>query len=76
MLEIHAVEMDQATRCPEWRSSARVERHILLRRNGSLAIHRLGCHLQRISQRLREYALPQIRPLETKTTRLPNGSGE
>jgi hypothetical protein len=76
MLEIHAVEMDQATRCPDWRSSARVERHILLRRNGNLAIHWLGCHLERIGQRLREYALPRIQPLETKATRLPNGSCE
>jgi hypothetical protein len=42
MLSIHAVEMEQATRCAGWRSVARIERHIALHQAGNRALCRLG----------------------------------
>ncbi len=68
MLAIHSAEMEQAARCPDWRSTARIERHIMLHRGGNRAICWLGCLLERIGSRLREYGLPRPLSLGSSAT--------
>lgn len=63
MLSIHGAEMEQAERCPDWRRSARLERHIMLSQGGSRAICWLGCLLERSGHRLQEFGTPQALPL-------------
>ncbi len=55
MLSIHAAEMDQAARCPDWRSEARFERGIMLHRSEKRALWRLGSLLEKAGRRLQEY---------------------
>jgi hypothetical protein len=59
MLSIHAAEMEQGKRCPDWRRSARLERHIILYRGGSRPICWLGCLLEKLGHRLQEYGMPR-----------------
>jgi hypothetical protein len=66
MLSIHAAEMEQAERCPDWRRSARLERHILRYRGGNRAACWLGCLLERLGHRLQEYGMPQALPLGSR----------
>jgi hypothetical protein len=65
MLSIHAAEMEQGARCPDWRRSARLERGIMLHRRGNRVLCGLGCLLEKIGLRLQEYGMPQ--PLQLGT---------
>lgn len=69
MLSIHASEMEQAERCPDWRRSARLERHIMLAQGRNRAICWLGCLLERLGHRLQEYGMPQTLPLGSRVAR-------
>jgi|GEM_PF-1767486 len=60
MLSIHAAEMEQAERCPDWRRSSRLERRAILYGGGNRALCWLGCLLERLGHRLQEYAVPQL----------------
>ena len=62
MLAIHAAEMGQAERCPDWRRADRMERHIMIYRRGNRAVCWLGCLLERTGRRLREYGMPRTMP--------------
>jgi len=66
MLSIHAAEMEQTARCPAWLQSARIERHIVLYQRGSRTLCHLGCLLERVGQRLQQYAMPQPLPLGSR----------
>jgi hypothetical protein len=68
MLSIHAAEMEQAERSPDWRRSARLERQILFYGGGSRAICWLGCLLERFGHHLQEYGRPQTLPLGSRVT--------
>lgn len=57
MLSIHAAEMDQGARCPDWRREARFERGIMIRRGERRTLRRLGCLLEKTGRRLQEYGL-------------------
>jgi hypothetical protein len=63
LLSIHAADIEQAARCPAWRSAARIERHIVIYQGGNRAICWLGCLLERIGLRLREYGMTRPLPL-------------
>lgn len=60
MLSIHAAEMDQGKRCPDWRRSSRLERHTVLYGGGNRAICWLGCFLEKSGRRLQEYGMPRL----------------
>ena len=60
MLSIHAAEMDQAERCPDWRRSSRLERQAILYGRGNRALCWVGCLLERLGHRLQEYAMPRL----------------
>jgi hypothetical protein len=60
MLSIHAAEMEQAERCPDWRLSSRLERRVTLNGGGNRALCWLGCLFERLGHRLQEYAMPQL----------------
>jgi hypothetical protein len=60
MLSIHAAEMEQGKRCPDWRRSSRLERHTVLYGGGNQAIRWLGCLLVKFGQRLQEYGMPRL----------------
>ena len=66
MLSIHAAELEQAERCPDWRRAARLERHVLIYQGGNRAVCWLGCFLERIGHRLQEYGTPQRFPLDSR----------
>jgi hypothetical protein len=68
MLSIHAAEMQQAERCPDWLRSARIERHIVLHQGGNRTLCRLGSHLVKIGRRLQQYSMPQPLPCGSKAT--------
>lgn len=59
MLSIHAAEMDQGKRCPDWRRSSRLERHTVCYAGENRAICWLGGFLEKLGQRLREYGMPR-----------------
>jgi hypothetical protein len=63
MLVIHAAEMEQGARCPDWRRSARRERGPLIYRRGSRMLCGLGCLMERAGRRLQDYAVPRPMPL-------------
>jgi hypothetical protein len=63
MLAIHAAEMDQAERCPDWRREARIERQIQIYPGGNRVICRFGCLLERLGRHLREHSMPRTLPL-------------
>jgi hypothetical protein len=66
MLEIHAAELDQAERCPDWRRAARLERHVLIYQGGNRAICWLGCLLEKLGHRLQEAGAPRTFPLDNR----------
>ena len=66
MLSIHAAEMEQGERCPDWRRAARFERNIRLHQGGSRPLCWLGCLLERLGHRLQEYAMPRTLPLGSR----------
>ena len=66
MLSIHAAELEQAERCPDWRRAARLERHVLIYQGGNRAVCWLGCFLERIGHRLQEYGTPRRFPLDSR----------
>ena len=68
MLTIHAVEMEQGARCPDWRRSARLERGPLIHRRGNRVLCGLGCLMERAGRRLQEYAVPRPVPLGSNAT--------
>ena len=68
MLSIHAAEMEQGKRCPDWRRSARLERHLVLYQGGSQVICWLGCWIERLGHRIQEYGTPQTLPLGSSAT--------
>jgi hypothetical protein len=68
MLSIHVAEMEQAERCPNWRRSARLKRHVILYQGGSRVICWLGCLLERFGHRLQEYGTPQALPMGSGAT--------
>lgn len=66
MLSIHAAELEQAERCPDWRRAARLERHVMIYQGGNRAVCWLGCFLERIGHRLQEYGTPRRFPLDSR----------
>lgn len=68
MLSIHAAELEQGKRCPAWRRAARNERHLLIYQGGNRAICWVGCLLEKIGRRLREYGMPRPLPLGSSAT--------
>ncbi|MBN1138261.1 MAG: hypothetical protein JXM73_16855 [Anaerolineae bacterium] len=64
MLAIHAAEMEQAARCPEWQSANRLERNLALYQGGHRTICLLGCLLEKTGRRLQEYGMPSPLVLE------------
>jgi hypothetical protein len=66
MLEIHAAELDQAERCPDWRRAARLERHVMIYQGGNRAVCWLGCLLERLGHRLQAAGAPRAFPLDNR----------
>jgi hypothetical protein len=64
LLAIHAAEMEQGMRCPEWRRADRIERNVVLDETRSRPIVRLGSLLLKMGQRLQQADTPRALPLE------------
>ena len=64
MLTIHAIEIQQAARCPDWRSANRRERTTVLYEGGHRTVCLLGCFLEKLGRRLQEYGMPRPLTLE------------
>jgi hypothetical protein len=64
LLAIHAAEMEQGVRCPEWRRTDRIERNVVLYETGSRSIVRLGSLLVKMGRRLQQAGTPRALPLE------------
>jgi len=67
MLAIHAAEMEQAARCPDWKSANRRERNIAIYQGGHRAICLLGSLLEELGRRLQEHGMPRALTLEGST---------
>jgi hypothetical protein len=63
MLAIHAAEMEQADRCPDWRREARIQRQIQISTGGNQVICGLGCLLEKLGRHLQEHSMPSTLPL-------------
>jgi hypothetical protein len=68
MLSIHAADMEQAARHPEWRRSAYIERVIVLHQGRNRAVGQLASLWKRASQRLQHHGVPKPMPLRSSAT--------